>query len=192
MLTRTILLVVATCAATAAAGAASNKLLAAIKQNLGGACTKQCQPNHVCEIEIRHVCVKEPLSCKTFKCPSNKKCVDLSTGPVCVQKTCADIHCTAGEICNELPDGPDCVPDVPSCKDFFCKRGTNCYVRGGSPTCLPNTCEIRECKHGLTCIDTPSGALCRRGKKTLDCKKKYCPPNSMCETGEDGPTCKII
>ena len=60
------------------------------------------------------------------------------------------------------------LADVPSCEGFFCKRGTNCYIRNGSPICLPNTCEVRECKYGLTCIDTPDGALCRRGKGKFD------------------------
>ncbi|KAF0307514.1 hypothetical protein FJT64_021159 [Amphibalanus amphitrite] len=112
--------------------------------------------------------------------PSKKLLAALQQGPG--GETCADIKCAAGEICSELPDGPDCVPDVPSCEGFFCQRGTNCYIRDGSPTCLPNTCEVRECDKGLTCIDTPDGALCRRGKPKLGCdSKKYCPPNSICK-----------
>ncbi|XP_043199114.1 probable spore coat protein DDB_G0283555 [Amphibalanus amphitrite] len=181
-LSTAVLLVLALCVASAAAGAPSKKLLAALQQGPGGACKKQCQPNHVCEVQYCQVCVPEAPSCKTWKCSPDKRCEDTPAGPVCVQKTCADIKCAAGEICSELPDGPDCVPDVPSCEGFFCQRGTNCYIRDGSPTCLPNTCEVRECDKGLTCIDTPDGALCRRGKPKLGCdSKKYCPPNSICK-----------
>ncbi|KAF0287328.1 hypothetical protein FJT64_014250 [Amphibalanus amphitrite] len=155
-------------------------------------CNKQCGANEVCEVQVCHVCVPEPPSCKNLQCKDTEFCEDTPTGPVCRRKTCAHIKCAAGEECKDTADGPDCVPDVPSCEGFFCRRGTNCYIRGGSPICLPNTCEVRECQHGLTCIDTPSGALCRRGKKTKGCGKKYCPPNTMCENGDDGPTCKII
>ena len=55
--------------------------------------------------------------------------------------------------------------DVPTCEDFFCRRGTNCYIRFGSPVCLPNTCRVRQCEPGLTCIDTEDGALCRQGER---------------------------
>ncbi|XP_037073493.1 probable spore coat protein DDB_G0283555 [Pollicipes pollicipes] len=135
---------------------------------------------------------KVPTS-KTHKCKENEKCEDRPTGPVCVPRTCADIKCAAGELCNDLPDGPDCVPDVPSCKDFFCRRGTNCYIRDGSPVCLPNTCEVRVCARGLSCIDTPSGALCRKGQSKLGCERRYCPANTKCvDTEPMGPHCAKI
>ncbi|XP_037087847.1 follistatin-like domain-containing protein DDB_G0289517 [Pollicipes pollicipes] len=174
-------------------GAQANKKLIAGLKPKGGACSKKCPPNNVCEEQICHVCVPEAPTCKSWECKDNEKCEDRPTGPVCVRLTCADIFCAAGELCNELPDGPDCVPDVPTCEGFYCRRGTNCYVRNGSPICLPNTCEVRVCEGGLTCVDTPNGALCRRGKKTPGCKGKYCPENSKCiETPEKGAHCVKI
>jgi len=165
MRTFALLLVVA---ASALAAKPSNKLLSAFKKASSanaGSCTKSCAANNKC---VKQTC------------------------QVCVPKTCADMYCPAGTICNDLPSGPDCVPDVPSCEGFYCRRGTNCYVRVGSPICLPNTCEIRVCEEGLTCIDTPAGALCKRGKKTKSCGGggKYCPANSKCvETKEKGAHC---
>ncbi|XP_037072952.1 spore coat protein SP60-like [Pollicipes pollicipes] len=156
-------------------------------------CSKTCPENSECEIQSCEVCVPKVPTCKTHKCKENEKCEDRPTGPVCVPRTCADIKCAAGELCNDLPDGPDCVPDVPSCKDFFCRRGTNCYIRDGSPVCLPNTCEVRVCARGLSCIDTPSGALCRKGQSKLGCERRYCPANTKCvDTEPMGPHCAKI
>ena len=59
--------------------------------------------------------------------------------------------------------------DVPTCEGFFCRRGTNCAIRKGSPICVPNTCEVRKCRPGLNCIDTPDGgALCRKGQSKYE------------------------
>ncbi|KAF0306620.1 hypothetical protein FJT64_021909 [Amphibalanus amphitrite] len=126
--------------------------------------------------------------------PPDKTCADITCGPNewRVSVTCVDIRCAAGERCDDLPDGPDCVPDVPTCEGFFCRRGTNCYIRQGSPICLPNTCEVRECEPGLNCIDTPDGALCRKGELRGTCTGKYCPPNTVCELTTEGPTCAHI
>jgi len=166
------------------------RLTSAAKPGNGGACSKQCQPSHKCVQQTCEACV--PLTCADLNCPAGTTCNELPGGPVCVPDilTCADIYCPAGTICNELPGGPDCVPDIPSCEGFFCRRGTNCYVRDASPICLPNTCEIRVCEEGLTCIDTPAGALCRKGQKSKGCGSKYCPRNSKCtETKEKGAHC---
>lgn len=158
-------------------------------------CTKKCSFGFKCEEKpcMCQVCVKEPLSCETFKCRKGHRCEDTPGGPRCIQITCADISCEAGFICNDMPEGPDCVPDIPSCKNFYCRRGTNCYIRDGSPTCLPNTCLVRECLPGLSCIDTPVGALCRRGPKKHRCISKYCPENSICQDHKErGPVCTPI
>jgi len=163
------------------------------KPRVGGACNKACGGD-LCEYQLCQACVPPAPSCKTTKCEPYEKCTDTPVGPRCDRLTCEDIYCAAGTICNgDLPGGPDCVPDVPSCEGFFCRRGTNCYVREGSPICLPNTCEVRVCAHKLTCIDTPAGALCRRGMKKKGCSGKYCPTNSRCEdTKEKGAHCAKI
>ncbi|XP_043188360.1 spore coat protein SP60-like [Amphibalanus amphitrite] len=153
-----------------------------------------CGDRYTCEVrECRcEACIPKKLTCKDIKCEPNEKCVQTADGPECQPRTCADIRCAAGEKCDELPDGPDCVPDVPTCEGFFCRRGTNCYIRQGSPICLPNTCEVRECEPGLNCIDTPDGALCRKGEPIGTCEGKYCPPNTVCQTSAQGPTCAHI
>ncbi|XP_043195104.1 spore coat protein SP60-like [Amphibalanus amphitrite] len=190
MLRLTVLCVLVACAS---AQARKSRPSFTLNQPPAGQCSKQCPERTECEIQQCEVCVPKIPTCKEHKCEENERCEDRPTGPVCIRLSCADIKCAAGELCNDLPDGPDCVPDVPSCEGFFCRRGTNCYIRNGSPICLPNTCAVRECKHGLTCIDTKSGALCRTGQKRPGCEGKYCPPNSKCvETEDRGPVCDHI
>ncbi|XP_037071979.1 spore coat protein SP60-like [Pollicipes pollicipes] len=172
-----------------------NDLVTLALGGTGDRCGKRCDVGYSCEVQQCRceVCIKDKPTCKTLNCAKNEKCVDTPAGPVCKPLTCNDIYCAAGELCNELPDGPDCVPDVPSCEGFYCRRGTNCYVRGGSPICLPNTCMVRVCEPGLTCIDTVDGALCRRGTKTGGCEGRYCPTNSKCvDEPPLGPHCALI
>lgn len=160
---------------------------------------------HVVEVQAR----KPSFACANVKCgPPKPFCVELPSGPTCVQTSCITTKCSATTQCVDTADGPRCQPkvspNVPDCEDDVPPKDEECP--GGIPNVrCQDPCNFKKCRKGTKCVPNkcrPCSAVCEstcpNGVPNVacvvePCSKKKCARGTTCVVNECAPcsaTCK--
>lgn len=152
---------------------------------------------------------KLSFTCANVKCGLPKPfCVELPSGPMCVQSSCITAKCSAATQCVDTADGPRCKPkvspDVPDCENVAPPKDEEC-PGGISKVRCQDPCNFKKCKKGAKCFPNkcrPCSAVCKsicpNGVPKVacfvePCSIKKCARGTTCVVDECAPcsaTCK--